>query len=222
MSFLVSGGLFGSAIPDSGIAQYVASSISASDGQTISSWSDSQGSNDLSGGSPTFKTGGLSGKPFVRFDGVDDALTTTFGSAEGQPNTIQVVGEIRATDSNQPFIDGISSGQLLYWVERGNNPNSWALFAGNSNVYGTQNDTASLFTGVFDGASSVLREDGTQTASGDPGSNSIDGISLGAYADQSAYGEVDIYEVVVYNDRLTGTEIDKQEQRLADKYGITI
>ena len=64
------------AIPDSGLLHdYDAQSIDADDGDSITLWQDSHGSNDLSGGSPTFDESAINGHPALDWDGVDDSLS---------------------------------------------------------------------------------------------------------------------------------------------------
>jgi len=99
-----------------------------------------------------------------------------------------------------------------------------SIRAGGTDVLGNNSQTgvSTLVTGIFDGANSVLREDGTQTASGNPGSDPLSGITLGntAFADIPYEGYIG--EILVCNDRLSASEIASQEQRLSEKWGITI
>lgn len=203
------------AIPDSAIDRFVASDFDSATGD----WPGTQGNYTLTGGSPTLVQDVLNGQPAVRFDGSSDYLSVSFTSAESQPNTIFIVGVSPAASGSNPFIDGssMSGRHVVYWAS-----SNWAIYGGETNVDGSTDSGSNLFTAIFDGASSVIREDGAQTGSGNPGSNGLDGITLGAYADQSTFGEVDILEVVPCNTRLSPSEIDAEEQRLADKYGITL
>ena len=205
-----------SAIPDSVVAQYDAQQFEGQDSQTIQTWPAEIG-NDATGGDPTVVDDGINGNTALDFDGVDDEFTAALSTIT-QPNTIITVAEL--SDPNESdrmwIVDGDSNQHAVYWSNSNN-----AIFAGNT-LSGSTEQGVQLRTGVFDGADSILREDGGQTATGDAGSNSLDGVRIGDSAAVDENWDGLIGEIIIYDAALSQSEIDSEEQRLASKWGITI
>ena len=74
-------------------------------------------------------------------------------------------------------------------------------------------------TAVFDGANSIIREDGVETAVGETGTNDLGGLSVGygAYAG-SIYADVYVSEIVLVNSGSVDLDFENQ---LLEKWGIT-
>ena len=89
-----------SAIPDSGSLQahYDASEIDANDGDSISTWPDSAGTFDATGGSPIYRENQVNGQPAVDFDGVDDDLDTGITPDTTAQQSVYVVLSMAETD----------------------------------------------------------------------------------------------------------------------------
>jgi hypothetical protein len=155
----------------------------------------------------------------VEFDGVDDILSTAFGSTEGQPNHIFIVAEYRSTSgANETLFDGDTTRETIsnsgggdYGYYAGNNFSSSGITA--PDVY--------IFNVLFNGASSVLRLNGTIESGGDSGSQGLDGVTLGNRAGGGEPAPVNVGEVLVYPQDKSGSQADI-EGYLASKWGITL
>jgi len=212
----------GASVPDSAdlYAHYDATALTASDGDTISSWADETGNGRaVSGSDPTYKTSQINGKPVVRFDGAGDELSVNWGSIS-QPITVFIVAEFQSVSgSDVERIWGTAStpSHLL----GNNNGGSYRLFAGSSLSSNATPDTSThIFGTLSDGSSSIFRLDGAQDASGGAGTNGMDSFRLGAGVDLN-YANVDIGEVLVYPQDKSAIFGDI-ENYLSDKWGVTI
>ena len=202
-------------VPDSGDlrARY---DFSQEDGSTTVTDQTGNG-NDLTG---NYSGVGVSinGVQAGEFDGVNDLLDVTF-AAESQPNTVFIVFEqISDTGDNAAIFDGDSklSHALLEDVQ----DNAYEIFAG-SRIGGSTTRSVGdveVVSGLFDGANSVLRIDGTQDATGDVGSGSLNGFTLGGQGDDSNYSNVKIGELLDYPQDKSGIFGDV-ENYLINKWG---
>jgi hypothetical protein len=185
--------------PDDLIFRYDARSINASDGDPITSWSDSSNAgNDLSGGSPTYKTNQIGGQPVLRFDGTDDFLEATFGSTFNTPNTIFFLIEFQSFSTSafeSVFSDNTNGVSHRFQQPKSNN---LRMVNGNSILGGTPDTSAHIITTLYDGSNSEARQDGTQIISGDAGTNALNGFGIGAEAD-NVHANFDVLEVLAYD-----------------------
>lgn len=209
-----------SAIPDSAIAHYDAQALSAfNDGESVSSWPDELNNFDASGnGGPIYRESGINGHPSIEFDGTDDRYTAT-GLNISQPNTIFAVveGSGLGDGSRYYVVDGDADRNLLRFDDN----DEWGIYAG-SEVYGSTDTTVQLLAARFDGANSLLREDGAETLSADAGTEGLDDLIIGAQVGGNNQWSGYIGEIVVCDGGLASSEIQDEEQRLADKWGISI
>jgi len=201
--------------PDNTVAHYDASQLSLNDGDTVSVWTDQQGDNDLDTqiGSPTYVESGINGNPAIAFNG--DALEVT-GLSVTQPNTTYVVFEYQSDFDGGRILSGVSERQLTAWAD-GSQLN-WRTYAG-SNLNATTDIGIQQMTAVFDGANSIIRENGVETSVGDAGTNDLGGLSVG-YDSFDGYKYADAYvsEIVVVNSGSVDLEFENQ---LLEKWGIT-
>lgn len=217
----------GTAIPDSGDlqARYDATQLSLNDGDSVSTWGDETGNGyDLTAGTaPIYKTSVINGNPVVRFDGVDDFLDVAW-SALSQPNHIFVVFKYQSVDtgSNETVTDGAASRHSVGHGGVGLN-GAWNIFAGNSvNDGSTTADTnAHIQTGLFNTTSSENRLDGTTLATGDVGSDNLDGFRVGSDSTGAGFSPVGVGEILVYPQDKSSVQSDI-ESYLSDKWGIAI
>ena len=85
---------------------------------------------------------------------------------------------------------------------------------GGSNDLGIQ-----LMTAVFDGANSIMRENGVETDVGDPGTNDLGGLSVGYDAfGKKDYADAYVSEIVLVNSGSVDLDFETQ---LLQKWGIT-
>lgn len=166
---------------------------------------------------PVFVTGALNGLPVYRFDGVDDKLqTATF--AMTQPVNVFIVGKASVDGVNQYFCDARAAANTLGMSKSGGNALSlW----GGGGFNGPTTDTAfHIMHGLYNGAASVARKDGGAGTTGDAGTASPSGFTLGAYAGLLAFLIGDVAEALLYGS-LTTSQMNTVGDYLAAKYGLT-
>jgi len=211
-------------LPSSAIFQVdpVASFSSADDGASITgSIPDESGNgNDLSNaqGGATVVNNGINGVRSLDFDRGPDEYAVQFTTV-AQPTTIFIVIQYQDSSTQEAF--GSANGGSAYNLQ-GFVAGSDRIFAGNPVTDGASDQNPHLFTLIFDGSNSVIRKDGSQVASGNVGTNGLDGFRLGGSTEFNNNTNSLIGEVLPCSERLSQSEIDSQEQRIADKYGITL
>lgn len=204
-------------------ARYDATNLSHAGGDSVSTWPDETGNGyDLTAGTaPTYQTGVISGKPVVRFNGTDQFLDVGF-TALSQPNHIFAVFKFHSTPSTSENELIVDSGATHYHglYNNGFDDNDWAIFAGSQVGTSTTADTSPhIAGGLFDGASSEVRVDGSVVNTGDAGTNSLDGLVVGTDHSQSDFASVDVGEVLVYPQDKSDIADDVM-QYLNDKWGV--
>jgi len=207
----------GIAIADNTVAHYDASKLPLNDGDTVSVWPDEHGDNDLDTqtGSPTYVESGINGNPAIAFNG--DGLEVS-GLSVTQPNTIYVVFEPQSGFDGGRVLSGVSERQLTAWAD--GSQNIWRTYAGN-NLDGTNDLGIQQMTAVFDGANSIIRENGVETSVGDAGMEDLGGLSVGYdsfAAEGEYYADVYVSEIVVVNSGSVGLDF---ENYLLEKWEIT-
>jgi hypothetical protein len=212
----------GTVIPDSEDlhARYDATEISATDGDTISTWSDATGNGyDLTAGTaPTYVASGINNNPVVHFDGSDDYLDVAY-SALSQPNTIFAVFEYQtASGGSYLYSSETTTNRTIFYQ---GNDGTWTMYAG-SGVDGSSYDTDQrILSALYDGANSETRLNGTQDSSGDAGTNDLNGMIVGAEAGPTNFSDVYVGEILVYPQDKSGIYADV-ESYLSDKWGIAV
>jgi PKD repeat protein len=196
--------------------------------------------NDLSGNSnhaiqadttkrPLIVPNVLNGKPVVRFDGVNDVLTTgAFSSLANLPNTIFVVWSVNSplTGTTNTVISGLNSTEnnFVYWATSGggriaqatNNTIFYPKTAPFSHIITTAYYTNSPATG------SLLRENGVQQITGNIGTLGLGGLNIGSTYGTGGFLRGDVAEVIVYNSGLSAQQRIDIEQYLRFKYAPQI
>lgn len=214
----------GSDIPDSAIARYDAQSLSGfSEGDTVSTWPDEEGTFDATGSAPTYRTSGINGHASVEFDGTDDSLTvdSTNWDSISQPITVFIVLEMlgKQNSTTHPAGDA-NDGNDECHIANTAADEKWNAYAG-SNNFGSTVTSISLVSARFDGSNSVIREDGSQTGSGNSGAGGLDDYCIGSWGSVRHWDGY-IGEIVVCDAGLTDSEMADEESRLAGKWDITI
>jgi len=212
-------------IPDSGLLhRYAADKLSKSDGQSVSTWFDTEQSADLTAGTaPTFKTSIINGNPVVRHDASNsEFLSASYGSSISEPIYYFIVGGFRTlnTNTNVYLLDGGSKFESSFGTS--NNPQEFTIFAGGNFVnVGSWDTNYHIFTIKWDGISTTFRTDGTQTRNGDAGAVSTSGLTTGGDGSGGQNANVDIGEIAIYHNISTTTR-DNVESHLSNKWGISI
>lgn len=209
-------------IPDSLVTQFDASQeTGVSDGNQISTLTDFIGSTDVSGGA-TYLDNQQNELPVIDFNGSEvftrtSANTTTIT----QPFSIITVLTRFNKNSNTYFVTREASGDSLF--RHGYSDSSAQYETRADNVVGGGDTTAPVIvTSIFDGASSKIRENGTETGSGDAGNNDLQSLTIGGINGlgqlDGAIGEIRIYDVNIESSGVLSDE----ESDLSDKWGISI
>lgn len=190
----------------------------------ISTWPDLSGnSNNLISAStnrPTYRTGVINGRAVARFDGVNDYMARTYSAALTQPTTIFMVYKA-ATVEQTVLIDGLGSSRHSIQSESGTN--NLRIYAGTSVASTTALTTnPSVLSATFSGAASDLRLNGTTIATGNSGSQTMSGITLGAEPSYTYCFDGDIAEVLIYNSALSLADRQYVERALGEYYGVTV
>lgn len=124
------------------------------------------------------------GNPWWVLDGIDDWLRAT-GFTVAQPSTHMLVAKRDTTSIVQVWSDGALTGaRNLIYLSTGPSEYIWA------STPVTLSDAPSTArqqrTALFNGASSQAWKDGTSVGTGNPGTQSMTGVTLGAAYDNSS------------------------------------
>lgn len=168
----------------------VATWCAASGGHCTANLSDQKGSRALSSTDassyPTFVTAGScagTSKPCLSYDGTTMRLFAPVAATYNQPFTIALIvnADVGVTATGSPFSDGYVNGIFTNTVTV-SVPNYYALAHGSPVGIPTVSGNWYSVIGVFNGASSVLRVNGTEAAgnSGAPGGDPFSpGVAIG-------------------------------------------
>lgn len=173
---------------------------------------------------PLYKAAILGGKSIGRFSAARaDMLQATSNHNAVQPNTIFLVAQIPAAATQMNIVTSPSGPQNALYLF--GDPSIGAMFSGgtvNSSVT-VDDNVARIWCGVFNTPSSKLYlGGGAAAATGDPGSNEISQLALGASSsgsDQKVTG--DVGEVLIYDTLLTLAQINTVGAYLNSKWGVT-
>jgi len=117
------------------------------------------------------------GKPAVEFDGSGDNFVASSVSLT-QAATSTIVAKTNDSNVNYFFDGDDSTNRLLAF--QNSTADGFSLFGGSILASGTKNTNQNLHFALFNGASSTYHLNGNSIASGNLGSNSADGITIGA------------------------------------------
>lgn len=197
----------------------------------VSQWDDKSGEgNDVSQATgskqPLWVDSVQNGRPIIRFDAVDDFLnrTTFVNGALSQTNTIFIVAKMppNSTNDNGVVFDGETSRHLFLHLGVAG-VSDYFIFAGTNLTATTTVDSTNilLYTLVFNSSSSSLRKSKTGILSGDAGTGTFNGVTLGAPTTLTdSFSDPDIAEMLVYNAALSTADRDTVEDHLTTKWGV--
>ncbi len=150
----------------------------------------------------------VNSKASFKFDGTDDFLereTYTQGTLS-QPNTFFSVAELDVyADENRKLYDShLNTARNMFQLST-TGSGQFAHFAGTVVATGENADAdRHLFTSLLNGASSSLRIDGTEKTTGNPSTQGMTGIVIGANHDTANnFWDGDIQELIIYNSNQT-------------------
>lgn len=209
------------------IAWYDAAKGITLNGADVSQWDDQSGNgNDLSQGTaadqPLFNSSdaNFNNQPSLTFDGVSEWINrVTFnGGSISQPNTLFLVYKLADLVGSQISLDGGASGTRNALESIGSN---FSMIAGGSSQTVFTSDTNThVLAALFNQASSIAWIDGTPSpAPATPGSNVMNGLSLGAFPIPAAFFAGEIVEVIIYDKQIFPTELNLAGNFLSSKHG---
>lgn len=229
MSFLLHSGFSPSDI--SGYYNHFdATTISASDGNRVSSWSDKNGIMNVSNGTgtsvnmPTYTANFQNGHPVLYFNRTEENwLTGSLGTHQSQANTFVAAFRHDGPSGSTDYIcDGPSDGggRHIMFSEGGTPVSAWA---GNTMSSSHASGSFDIHTVVYDNGNGIIRVNGNEVQSDTTvGTNQYGGLTLGSrYNAPSQAGENYIGEFIVYNTRLSANEMTDVENYLMDKWGVS-
>lgn len=187
------------------VAWYKADSLTANDGDLIATWADQSGNGNTltqatDAAKPVYKVNVQNGQPVLRFDGVDDWMTTTASFAGETGLEVFCVGARTGTPAFGMMVVTFRGGNELRWAGDGATI-EW-LYNGNS-VDGAVVSGWHLYEGDFDGANKNLRVDnGAAASSANAAGLSDSVIDIGARNGTNFFAG-DIGEIVVTNQSQT-------------------
>ncbi len=195
-------------------------------GGNVSQWDDKSGNGyhvtqSVGANQPTTNSRTINGLNVLDFDGSDYLLRDTTPNIS-QPNTIFVVVQ-HDNSNNGYYVDGDStSGSVRNAISSNSGSGQFHLYSGFSIFGGTMDQNLHIFTGIFNGGSSKLYQEGTQIAGANAGSYSLRGLSVGVRASRSDnYLDGIIGEIIIYDALLSDEDKNQVGQYLADKWGTT-
>jgi len=163
----------------------------------------------------------INGHAVLRFDAADDWMASAvFASALSQPNTVFIVlkhnsGSVAGAEN---YIGSKASAvNANNFAITNGTPDSWNIYAGTTLDSGVAIDTnVNIFTLLFNGASSTIRQNGVEIAAGNANTKTMGSLSLG-YGGAEGVNS-DIAEVIVYNSNLSDVNRAKVEGYLTTKF----
>jgi len=212
--------VFGSAIPDSVVNNTVhlfdARRLSLSDGSTVDPRPDLVGSQDAAAvNTPTFDPDGFNSNPTVTYDSNDSDYHETSGA--NLSSTFTVVAVFDLTDSSERrYIGGEGTDYNFGW-----SGSDWLLFSEDSGINGSTDSGVQLASFIFDGSNSVIRENGSETASGSVGSYTPTRIDIGADTEFSRrYWDGDISLLRFIDGTIPQSDLEDYEDQLISEFDI--
>lgn len=205
------------------------STLTFGTGSAVSGFADktSEG-NDLSQGSATLQpaqvTASQNGLDVLRFDGTDRIKRTTFtGGVESQANTIIIaLLPDSGTGSTEIYIDGGEVDAERHAIFQ-NGSDNYAIFTDSSAASTTTRDTSFVVLGaIFDGSSSLLYRNAVEILSGSsPGTNPMNGVTLGANGNGGGGAAYDLGEVWIYDNDIGTTNLVAAMNGMMNKWGVS-
>lgn len=194
-----------------------------SNGGTVGRWSDISGSGNhvlqsTSGYRPTYNTGQINGLPTILFDGVDNYLSAaTFDW--NRPETIYIVVK-RLTDAGT-ILDGYSTNYGRVFRPGADTAQIYAGDYGASKTIGTGSYFI-LKVEIEATQSSMTIDNGVVTTSSGDQSTDMDGFTLASTGAPGDYANLEVAEVIGYDNILSYSDDLIVWNYLGDKYNITI
>lgn len=218
----------------------------------VGTWTDSSGNGRVAQQpdptkQPTYRTEGVNGQPYVRFNGSDQFMELTFSPFfNSEEFAIFTVAKHSATGGDLPIlssIEGTTGGgdaagySLIYDASNEDAQANWREGSTDDNVVSaggtikntdafiltyTMEDTSEPADAQSDTAKLFINGDekSSQSSGVDYVPNTATNLKIGEMNGDFFQG--DIYEIIVYNRALTTAEREEVEGYLSSKYGINL
>ncbi len=156
----------------------------------------------------------INAQPVIRFDG-NDRLQTAAATQYNSPNSMLIIW--RSATAGQGFaFDGqnVSGSNSIYWST--NEIRFWA----NPRIQYSKTAPFAyvLNAGSWNGSNSVLYENGILKASGNAGTNPLNGLKVGMRFDNTLGLNGDIAEIMLFNNAIASDKRQLYENFLRQKY----
>lgn len=189
---------------------------------SIATWTDSSAAgHDLTQAigskQPVVVSDMANGNRGARFDGIDDVMTTG-GFTWAQPAVMCLAFKYRDTEDGRAFSGWADPSPYL---RRGDGTTN-GLFANAGSFYSvtmTDAEALTVVTLIFNGATTIYRENGVQINSADAGTNGMGGLFLGAGLAEQEPAGIDVLGVACYSAIPAAGELDSLEGFMADLAG---
>ena len=133
------------------------------------------------------------------FDGIGQYLKCTAFTLN-QPETVYILGQQVSWTANDHICDGNTANSGA--IAQTNTTPELSLNAGSATASNTglAAGVYGVVVAVFNGASSILQVNNTTTATGNAGAGNMGGFTLGATANATQFGNIQVKEVIVFAD----------------------
>jgi hypothetical protein len=174
----------------------------------------------------TLKTNIQNALPAIMVDYTVDSVPkymdcAAFVAELSQPCTMYIVGLLDDGTPGGWFCDGITGSKRWVVSRQAASQTSYRMYAGSDYISSTCDaGTMDFLTCVINGSSSKLRANGTEIASGNPGTNALDGMRLGANFLGSNPMQGYFMRLLIYTGAHTAAQIADVEGYLATLYDI--
>ena len=221
-------------IPDAGLLHdYHAAELNLSEGETVSTFTDQSGDDDLSAqDSPTFRESGINGEPAVEYDGIDDGHESNSAGTTPPWVVFLVVDPTNTGSFTVPWADARTSEvDAMFRFDQSGDEYRLELADAGDIEGGTVTTEPIITTWIADDSDNyqAVRENGSvevEDTNASVGSNDLlDGLNLGGDIDvDRRYMEGFVGRKLVYDLGQLEQEssIDAVESGLADEYGINL
>lgn len=202
-----------------------ADELGLSDAAAVSTWTNGGSGLNFTqatgANQPTFRIAVQNGLGIIRFDGINDLLSSAAMSL-AQPCTTYWVAS--RTGNTTAYNVGLTQATEAIAFGFKNEANLWYAYTNPALTTQAAADSAfHIMTCNYNGASSTMRVDGTAAAVAlDAGDVSNDTFHIGATSAAGAPLAGDIGEILVYTGAHTAAQITSVEQHLSAKWAITL